>query len=267
MKPTFRYSGIDLEVPENVDNNLYDPSLSEAASLDVLNGNLDYTNLEYPTTATITTSTGSIKHNKPLPLTGIRRGALFRGKMVGSTINSDYRKTFFHYRSSSSDTDGPEIEPIPGTAIEFYAPTSGLLLLTWQVSCSTDLDVMFTFSDIPQRAQRTFLTLMGATGNEFELTEIGFRHYMPQNIESSTGTFGDGYRILGTGRIWSGHHIHEVEPRTWYRYGVGIFSTANLARIRVRNFKYLFFPNGPDLDQRTSGSTEDRPPDDIFTTT
>ena len=83
---------------------------------------------------------------------------------------------------------------------------------------------------------------MGAKDNDFDLAEIGYRQYLPMCILQDGGSTAPA-RVMGMGRIWSGHHVVEVNARTWYRYGIGIYSSANMARIRVRNFKYLYFPN------------------------
>jgi len=259
MKLKFKFRDGDLTSPAKVDHNIYDPNLDTAESLDVLNGHLDHRNIDF--------SDGS-----PLPLSAFRRGSLFRGKMSGSTLNSDYYKKLFNYRDTGhwntfSDDDPEEIQPIPGCGIELYTPSSGMLLLTWQLSYSSDLDnkmsverevsyssegrekfsvppakpeVFTEGQDSKIRASRAFVTLMGAT-DESNLAEIGYRQYLPESIRSGYGL--DPQRVLGSGRVWSGHHMVQATEQTWYRYAIGILSTANMSRVRIRNFKYLFFPN------------------------
>ena len=260
MKVEFKFRDSELTSPAKVDHNIYDPNLETAESLDVLNGHLDHNNIDFV-------------EDQALPLNSIRRGALFRGKMVGSTLNADYYKKLNSFKDGGdwhdfTDQSSEKIQPIPGSGIEFYTPTSGTVLLTWQVSYSSDLDVKSTKDDLDYstesstiqykmetafsvgtavgqdkkiRASRGFLTLMSATGDEMNLSEIGFRQYFPQSIEGELSL--DPRRILGMGRIWSGHYMFEATEQTWHRYGVGVFSTVNMARMRIRNFKYLFFPN------------------------
>ena len=283
MKLDFKFRSGDLASPAKVDHNIYDPNLTQGESLDVINGHLDHRNFSY-------------EFKESLPLSSLRRGSLFRGKMVGSTLNSDYYKKLFPYRTEGNfleltDSSASVIQPIPGAGIELFAPTSGTLLLTWQVSYSTDLDnpvsgedndevaynpeepPLITSPDNPTatavatvvgaitggtdsdysryygqdaktRASRAFLTLMGGTGNRTNLLEIGYRQYLPHSMISRGA--GDGLpaaRIMGMGRVWSGHHVVQATEQTWYRYAIGVLSTANLTRVRVRNFKYLFFPN------------------------
>jgi len=242
MKVEFKHRLADLETPEKLDENLYRPVLNtvKTESLDVINGHLDHDNVAY--------SSSETRH---LPLPAIRRGAMFRGKMVGSTLNADFAKDIVDYTnaSSSASSDGDKLQPIPGTGIEFYAPSDGILLLTWQLSYSSDLDTPKKGSSSKYQ-QRAFLSLMGAQGSTLDLEELGFRQYLPACIDPDgappTGGPGTGDavgRYLGMGRMWSGHHVVGVTSQTWYRYGIGVYSTANLTRIRVRNFKYLYFPN------------------------
>jgi hypothetical protein len=259
MKLEFKFRDSQLTSPAKVDHNIYDPNLETAESLDVLNGHLDHDNIDFV-------------EDQALPLNSIRRGALFRGKMVGSTLNADYYKKLNNFKQEGdwedfTDESSESIQPIPGSGIEFYTPTSGTVLLTWQVSYSSDLDVKMSKDDLEYsteasiipyqpygfggeyvvgqdpkiRASRGFLTLMSATGDEMNLSEIGFRQYFPQSILGDLSL--DPQRYLGMGRIWSGHYMFEATEQTWHRYGVGVFSTANMARMRIRNFKYLFFPN------------------------
>jgi hypothetical protein len=256
MRPEFPHTGADLESPENVDKNIYDPDISTGKSLDVINGHLDYTNLELG--------------DSPLPLSAIRRGALFRGKMVGSTLNADYHKRYFNWRSSNTVSDTTNVRAVPGTGIEVYSPTTGLLLLSWQISYSSDIDVkrdavesypdlsgddLVEYNEVLAQ-QRSFVTLMGAKGTN-DLEEIGYRQYLPMSIEPDRGitTTIQGQNILGQGRTWTGHHVVDAKSKTWYRYGIGVLNTANLMRIRVRNFKYLYFPNAPDIDLRHGAAT------------
>lgn len=264
MKLKFKFRNGELLSPARVDHNVYDPNLTSAESLDVLNGHLDHSNLDFLA-------------DQPLPLSALRRGSLFRGKMVGSTLNVDYHKKLFNYRDSGDwhgqeDSDVEMIQPIPGAGIEFYAPTSGTILLTWQVSYSSDLDravdgessdqtssnpediykmvptvtgdygLFGAGQDSKIRASRAFLTLMGATNDDSNLSEVGYRQYFPWGINGYDPAI-DPQRIMGHGRIWSGHYMVEATEQTWYRYAIGLLSTANMARVRVRNFKYLFFPN------------------------
>jgi hypothetical protein len=193
--------------------------------------------------------------------------------MVGSTLNSDYHKKLFDHHDYGDwedfeDSDPETIQPIPGCGIELYTPSTGTLLLTWQLSYSCDLDKKHSsdhrdynpegrygetflpggeseYTKIGQdpkiRASRAFVTLMGATDEETNLSEIGYRQYLPSSIMYTEGL--DPQRILGMGRIWSGHHMVQATEQTWYRYGIGIMSTSNMSRVRIRNFKYLFFPN------------------------
>ena len=176
MKIEFQYTGLDLEDPLKLDSNIYDPAAVSLGSLDALNGYLDYQNVDYGSTL------------DPLPLTAIRRGALSRSKMVGATINADYQKRFFHYykiESPLSGADSSSVEPLPGAGIEFRAPTSGLVILSWQVSYSSDienssgslvLEMMDPTSDLYSPSivgQRAFVTLMGAKGRATTLSELG----------------------------------------------------------------------------------------------
>ena len=245
MKIEFQSTGLDLEDPLKLDSNIYDPDASSLGSLDVLNGHLDYQNVDYGSTP------------DPLPLTAIRRGALSRSKMVGATINADYQKRFFFYWLLEGTVNGADsglIEPLPGAGIEFHSPSSGLLILTWQVSYSSDLEepdssLIHELTSLGKNGsmkdERAFVTLMGAKGRGTTLSELGWRQYFPNAVFPDTDELTGSFRTLGQGRTWSGHHIMNAEADTWYRYGIGLFSTCNMARIRVRNFKYLFFPNAP----------------------
>ena len=244
MKLTFGNRDAALETPESLDENIYDPNLSDSNSLEAINGHLDFRNVNYAALPT-----------DHLPLQAIRRGALFRGKMVGATLNADYYKKAFNYNDkSSSGNDTHHLQPIPGAGIEFYAPTGGQVLLTWQVSYSSDLEdhtrkEIFAAAEgedlpeVPDYEQRAFVTLMSASGNDFDLSEIGRRHFFPSAIRLDETDFKYDARWAGRERTWSGHYLATVSSQTWYRYGIGVYSTANLSRIRVRNFKYLLFPN------------------------
>ena len=200
--------------------------------------------------------------------------------MVSTTLNSDYGKQLFDWEGNPGTSEGEGwkqveddpslIQPIPGAGIELYAPSSGILLLTWQISYTSDLDVTNLFYQDNEKAewpdpykaynglgppiltaetaavhsQRAFITLMAAKGqSNFELSELGYRHYFPAAVNYAPDEKEEFSRQMGAGRTWSGHHIINVDAPEWYRYGLGILSTANLARVRVRNFKYLFFPN------------------------
>tara|TARA_R100000008_G_C3586215_1_gene172541 strand:+ start:3778 stop:4590 length:813 start_codon:yes stop_codon:yes gene_type:complete len=254
VKLTFQHSDGALAQPEKVDENLYDPSRVSGKSLEVINGHLDYENVDYNSS------------NESIPLNAIRRGALFRGKMVGSTLNADY--TIEDYDSMTTaqycvkkEDDWKRVEAIPGAGIEVYVPHTGTLMLTWQVGYEADLDRTMN-PDAPAVSknqpyfyqQRSFLTLMGAIGDN-RITEIGHRHYFPWSVDKE----GNNTEIhVGRHRMWSGHHIIKCASDTWYRFSIGIFSTANLARVRTRNFKYLYFPNA--TPQLTGQKGEGGPP-------
>ena len=239
MKQDFQHADSALAQPEKIDENIYDPSTISGKSLENINGHLDHENVDYG------------PKGESIPLNAIRRGALFRGKMVGSTLNSDYTIEDNHNNSQAlymlkEVDDWRRVEAIPGAGIEVYIPHKGALILTWQIGYESDLDrgvdpdnPTYTKTEPKFCQNRAFLSLMGAVNNN-PIKEIGHRHYFPWAINHEKGN-----TELHTGRhrMWSGHHIITCSPNTWYRFSIGIFSTANLARVRTRNFKYLYFPN------------------------
>ena len=142
MKQEFQHMGAALVHPEKVDSNIYDPSKVQGRSLENINGHLDHENVDY--------------NDGHIPLQAIRPGALFRGKMVGSTLNADFSVKKYggtseaHYAMKPKD-DWRAVEGIPGAGIEIYTPTSGTLLLTWQVGYESDLDKSGSLSPYEKR--------------------------------------------------------------------------------------------------------------------
>jgi hypothetical protein len=190
--------------------NLYHPLSGN--SLEVINGNLDDSNLASGTT---------------IASSAIRQGALSRGGMVGLTTNLDYVKEAF--ADDIADTDA--FVMIPGACQEFHIHHSGVAILTWFLSVGSDLA-----NEARDLSIRLFLDGAFVAGREFPLPQSTLP-VDAMKVEKDTTI----RRPSSADRIISGHHLMTDLEVGWHNAGLGIYSSAGLTRVRVRHFGWAWF--------------------------
>lgn len=200
---------------------LYYPS-SSPMSLEVQNGWLDNDNMK---------STWSVKREH------IRPGSCSGAKMVGLTGNLDYLQSI---ATPNNHSVGAYI-PIPGASLSFQLPFNAtLVLFTWQMVITND---------------SPYLSSVSANATELQMYIDGVSkkaqsRAVPDSTDNSPGSAAppDVYdRQKKRERIWSGHHMMSLTDGTslldagWHSAYIGIFNVAPAARVRIRNFKCMYW--------------------------
>lgn len=227
---------------------LYSPGSNTTTpnSLEVLNGHLNRSNLN----ESVVEYHDYTKANAQLSMQGIRPGALSRGNMTGSVLN-------LHYMANQESVGGGELGglwngldvgksvlPIPSTGVSVFVPTSGTLVLMWQVSAAHDanpegqtksqeLTRLYLMERKPAKAisRETPLPMQVVSGYNFTLPQ-------PNGLVAGPS------RSPMMDRVWSGHAVIRIgtpEYAGWYDYCIGLWSSAANVKIRVRNMQYMWF--------------------------
>lgn len=195
---------------DDIMENLYRPIAGN--SLQVMNGRLNADNLDF-------TGTPSVIHSE-----AIRKGALSRGGMVGLTGNLDYPAEVF----AENDDGDNAYTMIPGACQSFYMHHAGTVIFTWFLNIGTDKN-----TDDSKVSLQLFI-------NDDLIS--GVIHELPISTEGSwTGLDTDNRHPDIGDRVWSGHYLNTNMGVGWHNAGIGIYSEANLSRVRVRHFGWVWF--------------------------
>ncbi len=233
---------------EHFSDNLYFPvetGSSDTPSMDVINGQLDYQNLNEPAAFTDWRKTGADSALKPqLSRNAIRQGSLSRGRMVGSTENAHYLDQIW--------AETVAVQRLPGAGISFFAPTGGKAIITWQVSVGSDAIRKYDSSTSSVVQENVLLYLMKkdpdsdpASNAMQQLLEIHCRLPTPRGRQTGSPPSGSGVSfseitLPNRDRIWSGHYYDSNVLKGWNSFAIGMYSGAANTRVRVRNMKYLW---------------------------
>jgi hypothetical protein len=188
---------------DNVMDNFYMTSIGDSFS--VLNGYLDDANRE--------SSWGNLGSN------GIRPRALSLAGMVGKTQQLDFFGDTFPTDVSAEGSH----TPLPGNTINFYleyAPTA--IIFTWQIC-------------IVSGTTRGGATI---TSSQFEVDGTAV-----SSAERTIPWANTAVAILPEkNRVYSGHVLQTGLTAGWHTASLKLFTDATtLARVRVRNIKYVAF--------------------------
>jgi len=239
---------------EDVYDNFYSLDAGVAtSSLAVVNGFLDADNLD---------SIG----NRELDYNYLQKRSVSGGGMVGGTANLDYFSS-----QSTASTDAPAIEgvlsavsdpqnasaasfvAIPGGSIQFYLPYKAFVLLTWQVTWTSDSTGTGKESHV-----RLFLDgeRAGPDGSKADFCNVRrVRQTMYAAYKDSADAMLNQPRLRDRykGRYWSGHQWLPLPGGQPLRKG---FHSASLrvihhkdvkqTRVRARSMKYIFFKASDD---------------------
>ena len=215
-------------------------------SLSVINGYLDYDNLE----------NGLANRSVTYPY--LQKGSVSGGKMVAGTCNLDY---FTHHESSEAQSisgifkGSSSLESagenayvaIPGASIQFYLPFKAYVLLTWQVLWTNDSDDddkeshIRLFVDGEREGESTtkddFCNVRRVRRTMFAADPLGSSFQNKKYLR-------DRYKS----RYWSGHQWLPLPGKVPLAKG---FHSASLrviqstdvkqTRIRARSMKVMFF--------------------------
>lgn len=198
----------------------YAPS-SPPNSFEVMNGWLDNANRK---------STWSIQRDH------IRSGSCTGGGMVGLTGNLDYLESLF----PTKNTDPGAYVPIPGASISFRLPFSAsVVIFSWQIVITNDSPLLSSKDNV------TELKMMidgVAQDGQFRAAPD------TTDVHPDLATPPTSYdRLKERERIWSGHWLRALTSDTqvldagWHTAHISIFNLAPAARVRIRNFKYIYF--------------------------
>ena len=206
---------------DDVMDNFYDPA-SPSQSFESLNGYLDNSNRA--------AGWGDLDFRH------IRQGAFTSGQMVGKTEPLDFMSgssvEMGIFNPNDDDLPGA-YTPISGSAIEFYLPDAPTaVLFTWQIFIGTDVSVAGT-SDTPQRQTNLHFFIDGTAQSEAK-RELPFM-FVDRTTATPTSYNEDRQRV------YSGHLLKTGLAAGWHSASLRMWSSANIARVRVRNMKYIRF--------------------------
>lgn len=199
---------------------LYYPS-SSPMSLEVQNGWLDNDNRK---------STWSVGREH------IRPGSCCGAKMVGLTANIDYLESI----APVDNTQRGAYIPVPGASISFRLPfNASLVVFTWQIVVANDSP----FLSSKDNATELKMYIDGV------YQKSQFRA-VPDSVDNSPGSatppeIYERHKVRE--RVWSGHHMRASTDGTslldagWHSAYIGIFNIAPAARVRIRNFKCMYW--------------------------
>ena len=148
----------------------------------------------------------------------LRRQAVTGGQMRGLTGNLDYTSLIF----PSDDADSEAYTPIPGASISFYLPyDASVVIFSWQLSIGSTQD--FGGSEV------------------CELKMFVDDTFQPNQFRAVPEADDSGTRRLHRDRFWNGHHTKQSMTEGWHTASIRIFQNDDMARIRVRNMKVIWF--------------------------
>ena len=205
---------------DEVMENFYNPDLP-GQSFETLNGYLDNSNRA--------SGWGELDFRH------IRQGAFSSGEMVGKTepidfMGGDTNSSIFN---PNGDTLPNVYTPISGSCVNFYLPDSpSAVLFTWQIFIGTD--VSFTGSSAVTPIQTNLRFTVDGTAKSNAARYLPFMFSNNSVTSGSSGTYHPQRQ-----RLYSGHHIETSMTSGWHSANLEIWSSANLARVRVRNMKYI----------------------------
>lgn len=211
----------NLAVAAEVMTDLYDPE-PVPESFEVINGWLDNANRK--------TSWDVVRDQ-------IRPGSMSGGRMVGLTGNLDYLDSVF-----PSDASGPGASiALPGASINFRLPFAAtVVLFTWQIVVTNDSpfgsDKFAPYTDNNRTELRMKIDGVQQSGQFRVAPDTTDNTTIPQYT-----------RQKNRERVWSGHFLRALSSGTsvldtgWHSAGITIFNLAPAARVRIRNFKYMYW--------------------------
>jgi hypothetical protein len=215
-------------------------------STDVLNGRVEASNLE-------------LIEDRSITFPYLQQNSASGGGMVAGTCNLDYfTHATYVYTSgakegdesggvdgSYSGTEVPEDAPagmfsaIPGASITFHLPFKAYVLLTWQVTWTSDSE---THTDDGHTHIRLFVD--GKKHNNCNTRRVGRTMFYANASASSSDAQYSYLRDRYKGRYWSGHKWISV-PLDKGFHSVSLRVTQGVkvkqARVRARSMKYMFF--------------------------
>jgi hypothetical protein len=208
---------------DEVMENFYNPDLP-GQSFETLNGYLDNSNRA--------SGWGELDFRH------IRQGAFSSGEMVGKTEPIDFMgggsgaaSVFNPGTNSDGEAYPGAYEPISGASIEFYLPDDPTaVIFTWQIFVGTDAS--FTAAAASTAKAFLYLLIDGVAQTETK-RELPFM-FCDDTLSGGAGTFNDRRQ-----RVYSGHCVKTNLTAGWHSASLRIWSSANLARVRVRNMKYI----------------------------
>lgn len=201
-------------------DNFYNPDLP-SQSFESLNGYLDNSNR----------SSGW----GDLDFRHVRQGAFSSGQMVGKTEPMDFMggtdPEVGIFNPNSEDLPGAYV-PISGASIEFYLPDDPTaVLFTWQIFVGTDVSIA-GLAQTPKRQTNLYFFIDGVSQTESK-RELPFMF-----VDTTTGSGSIDYNEKRQ-RVYSGHCLKTNLTAGWHSASLRMWSSANIARVRVRNMKYI----------------------------
>jgi hypothetical protein len=211
-------------------------------STDVLNGRVEAANLE-------------LLDNRSITHPYLQRRSVSGAGMTAGTCSLDYF-TDTVYNHSSGDPEQTAIDgmylgaptpetaakglftPIPGASITFHLPFKAYVLLTWQVTWTSD-------SQIHDADGQTHVRLFvdGEKSNHCNVRRVGRTMFYSDSGASNDAQYSylrDRYKS----RYWSGHKwIIEPLNKGFHSASLRVIQGENVsqARVRARSMKYMFF--------------------------
>ena len=211
-------------------------------STDVLNGRVESSNLE-------------LLDNRSVTHPYLQRRSVSGGGMVAGTCSLDYFTNtvyehdsagpdetavdgFYLGSSDPEDASGRMFAPIPGASITFHLPFKAYVLLTWQVTWTSD-------SKIHDADGQTHIRLFidGIKNNACNVRRVG-RTMFYSDASAGNNAASSYLRDRYKSRYWSGHKwVIEPLDKGFRSASLRVIQGENVpqARVRARSMKYMFF--------------------------
>lgn len=150
----------------------------------------------------------------------IQRRQMSRGGTIGRTIDIDLPRALF----GPDGTASRAYVPIPGCGLSFYVPKANTpVMLTWGFCATHDSN------DSADNVE--FKLVLDGTALANTLRAI------PQTWETTTPM----WRLQFAPRTFAGHRFTSGLSKGWHEAYIGVYSEANLTRIMVSRFSWLWF--------------------------
>ena len=221
---------------DTVASDFYDAA-NATGSFEVINGNLDLTNLP----------TGDLTREM------IQPGALTGAGGTSGTANLDYFRSLFESPPTTAvgeETIGPDQDfvddnkgrylAIPGASKSFYLPYVADAIFTWTVMWGNDANSSTGFSGTLLR-----LFVDGVPVNE-QVRTVATTHFTEAPMTTHAAF------MLQRGRYWSGHHAVTGLTPGHHSVSIRIFGAAGTqggpkqSRVWARSMRYFYFMQPPE---------------------